>query len=65
MSRIAVDLAVICVPATAVLDAAEEALRARVRALVVISAGFRRDRHARASSARSGSSRSCGRTARG
>ena len=35
-----VDLAVVCVPASAVLDAAEEALRARVRALVVISAGF-------------------------
>ena len=35
-----VDLAVICVPATAVLDAAEQALRAGVRALVVISAGF-------------------------
>ena len=35
-----VDLAVICVPANAVLAAADEALRARVRALVVISAGF-------------------------
>ena len=35
-----VDLAVICVPASAVLEAAEEALRAHVRALVVISAGF-------------------------
>ena len=35
-----VDLAVICVPANAVLDAAEEALRVRVRALVVITAGF-------------------------
>jgi acetyl coenzyme A synthetase (ADP forming)-like protein len=35
-----VDLAVICLPAAAVLDAAESALRAGVRALVVISAGF-------------------------
>jgi acetyl coenzyme A synthetase (ADP forming)-like protein len=35
-----VDLAVISVPAAAVLEAAEEALRARVRALLVISAGF-------------------------
>jgi acetyl coenzyme A synthetase (ADP forming)-like protein len=35
-----VDLAVVCVPASAVLDAAEEALRAGVRALVVITAGF-------------------------
>jgi acyl-CoA synthetase (NDP forming) len=35
-----VDLAVISVPAAAVLDAAEEALRAHVRALLVISAGF-------------------------
>jgi acetyl coenzyme A synthetase (ADP forming)-like protein len=35
-----VDLAVICVPAAAVLDAAEESLRAGVRALIVISAGF-------------------------
>jgi len=36
----AVDLAVICVPGELVLDAAEEALAAGVRALVVISAGF-------------------------
>jgi acetyl coenzyme A synthetase (ADP forming)-like protein len=36
----AVDLAVISVPAVAVLGAAEEALRKGVRALVVISAGF-------------------------
>ena len=35
-----VDLAVLCVPASVVLDAAEEALAARVRALVVITAGF-------------------------
>ena len=35
-----VDLAVICVPGELVLDAAEEALAAGVRALVVISAGF-------------------------
>jgi acetyl coenzyme A synthetase (ADP forming)-like protein len=35
-----IDLAVVCVPASAVLDAAEEALRAHVRALVVITAGF-------------------------
>jgi acetate---CoA ligase (ADP-forming) len=35
-----VDLAVLCVPASIVLDAAEEALTARVRALVVITAGF-------------------------
>jgi acetyl coenzyme A synthetase (ADP forming)-like protein len=36
----AVDLAVICVPGEQVLAAAEEALAAGVRALVVISAGF-------------------------
>jgi acetyl coenzyme A synthetase (ADP forming)-like protein len=36
----AVDLAVISLPAGAVLDAAEQALRKGVRALVVISAGF-------------------------
>jgi acetyl coenzyme A synthetase (ADP forming)-like protein len=36
----AVDLAVICLPAEAVLEAAEDALDAGVRALVVISAGF-------------------------
>jgi acetyl coenzyme A synthetase (ADP forming)-like protein len=36
----AVDLAVIVVPGSAVLAAAEEALRAGVRALLVISAGF-------------------------
>jgi acetyl coenzyme A synthetase (ADP forming)-like protein len=36
----AVDLAVLALPASAVLAAAEEALRAGVRALVVISAGF-------------------------
>jgi acetyl coenzyme A synthetase (ADP forming)-like protein len=35
-----VDVAVIALPVGAVLDAAEEALRAGVRALVVISAGF-------------------------
>jgi len=35
-----VDLAVICLPGHAVLDAAEEALEAGVRALCVISAGF-------------------------
>ena len=36
----AVDLAVICLPGPAVLDAAESALRAGVKALCVISAGF-------------------------
>jgi acetyl coenzyme A synthetase (ADP forming)-like protein len=36
----AVDLAVVCVPAAAVLGAAESALRKGVRALIVISAGF-------------------------
>jgi acetate---CoA ligase (ADP-forming) len=36
----AVDLAVICLPGGAVLDAAEEALAAGVRALCVVSAGF-------------------------
>jgi len=35
-----VDLAVICVPAAAVLEAAKAALRKGVRALLVISAGF-------------------------
>ena len=35
-----IDLAVICLPGELVLDAAEEALAAGVRALVVISAGF-------------------------
>jgi acetyl coenzyme A synthetase (ADP forming)-like protein len=35
-----VDLAVICLPGPAVLDAAQEALAAGVRALCVISAGF-------------------------
>jgi acetyl coenzyme A synthetase (ADP forming)-like protein len=35
-----IDLVVICLPAAAVLDAAEQALRTGVRALVVISAGF-------------------------
>ena len=35
-----VDLAVISLPAAAVLEAAEQALRKGVRALVVISAGF-------------------------
>jgi acetate---CoA ligase (ADP-forming) len=35
-----VDLAVICLPGSAVLDAAREALTAGVRALCVISAGF-------------------------
>jgi acetate---CoA ligase (ADP-forming) len=36
----AIDLAVICLPGTAVLEAAEEALAAGVRALCVVSAGF-------------------------
>src|SRR5204863_3320853 len=36
----AVDLAVICLPGEAVLDAAAEALAAGVRALCVVSAGF-------------------------
>ena len=36
----AVDLAVVCLPGELVLDGAEEALEAGVRALVVISAGF-------------------------
>ena len=36
----AVDLAVVCVPAAAVFEAAEWALRKGVRALIVISAGF-------------------------
>jgi acetyl coenzyme A synthetase (ADP forming)-like protein len=36
----AVDLAIICLPGGAVLDAAEEALAAGVRALCVVSAGF-------------------------
>jgi acetyl coenzyme A synthetase (ADP forming)-like protein len=35
-----IDLAVVCLPAAAVLAAAEDALRKGVRALVVISAGF-------------------------
>ena len=35
-----VDLAVLCVPASGVIEVAEEALRAGVRALVVVSAGF-------------------------
>jgi acetyl coenzyme A synthetase (ADP forming)-like protein len=35
-----VDLAVVCVPAEAVLDAAESALRHGTRALTVVSAGF-------------------------
>jgi acetate---CoA ligase (ADP-forming) len=35
-----VDVAVLCVPAAGVLEAAEQALRKGVRALVVISAGF-------------------------
>jgi acetate---CoA ligase (ADP-forming) len=35
-----VELAVICLPGDAVLEAAEEALESRVRALCVISAGF-------------------------
>ena len=35
-----VDLAVICVPAASVLDAAESALNQGVRALIVVSAGF-------------------------
>jgi acetyl coenzyme A synthetase (ADP forming)-like protein len=36
----AVDLAVVCVPASAVLDAVEDALRHGVKAICVISAGF-------------------------
>ena len=60
----AVDLAVIARPGAAVLEAAEEALRAGVRALVVISAGFA-EIGSEASSARSGCSRSCARTGRG
>jgi acetate---CoA ligase (ADP-forming) len=40
-----VDLAVICLPAAAVADAADEALQAGVRALVVISAGFAETGH--------------------
>jgi acetyl coenzyme A synthetase (ADP forming)-like protein len=36
----AVDLAVVCLPAESVLEAAEQALRSGVKALVVISAGF-------------------------
>jgi acetyl coenzyme A synthetase (ADP forming)-like protein len=35
-----VDLAIVCLPGAAVLEAADEALRAGVRALCVISAGF-------------------------
>ena len=35
-----VDLAVVCVPATAVLESAQAALRKGVRALIVISSGF-------------------------
>jgi acetyl coenzyme A synthetase (ADP forming)-like protein len=35
-----VDLAVVCVPAGAVLESVEEALRKGIRAIVVISAGF-------------------------
>ncbi|HSJ93027.1 MAG TPA: GNAT family N-acetyltransferase, partial [Gaiellaceae bacterium] len=35
-----VDLAVVCVPATAVVEAARDALESGVKALVVISAGF-------------------------
>jgi acetyl coenzyme A synthetase (ADP forming)-like protein len=35
-----IDLAVVCVPAAAVIDAVDDALRSSVRALVVISAGF-------------------------
>ena len=58
-----VDLAVLCVPAAAVLEAAEQALRAGVRALVVISAASPRS-GAKGSTCRSGCSRSCGRTAR-
>ena len=52
-----VDVAVICVPAAGVVEAAEQALAHGVRALVVISAGSRR-RAATASTARSGCSRS-------
>jgi acetyl coenzyme A synthetase (ADP forming)-like protein len=41
----AVDLAVICVPAASVLEAAEQALARGTRALVVISAGFAETGH--------------------
>jgi acetate---CoA ligase (ADP-forming) len=41
----AVDLAVICVPAASVLEAAEQALAHGTRALVVISAGFAETGH--------------------
>jgi acetate---CoA ligase (ADP-forming) len=40
-----IDLAVICLPAPAVLEASEQALRHGVRALVVISAGFAETGH--------------------
>jgi acetate---CoA ligase (ADP-forming) len=40
-----VDLAVVCLPAAAVLEAAEQSLQAGVRALVVISAGFAETGH--------------------
>ena len=59
-----VDVAVICVPAAGVVEAAEQALAHGVRALVVISAGLRGDGQRRASTARSGCSRSSARTAR-
>ncbi len=58
-----VDVAVICVPAAGVIEAAEQALAHGVRALVVISAGFA-ETGARGSTARSASSRSSARTAR-
>ena len=49
------DLAVICLPGAHVLEAAESALAAGVRALCVISAGFA-EMAARAASARTASS---------
>ena len=59
-----VDLAVVCLPGGAVLEAAEEALAAGVRALCVVSAGFaeigRKEKHARISC-----SSSCGHTEHG
>ena len=59
-----VDLAVICVPAAGVIEAAEQALARGVRALIVISAGFA-ETGSEGIDRRSGCSRSCARTARG
>ena len=59
-----VDLAVVCVPAEAVLDAAQAALERGIRALCVISAGFA-EVGRRAASGRTGCSRSPGSTAHG